>query len=265
MRNLLIATLVASAVGVTITATSAVQADTTVYPDDLIEAFNATHPDRTIDDPPEVRASEAGVIEHGPRDEDRRQIALTFDACSQNGPNHIDAKLIERLRDHNVPATMFLGGLWMNDHPELTAEIHDDPLFELANHAHGHPNLTEMSADDVRVQIGFAQLMAYSLTKEAPRYFRAPFVDYNDTVAEVAGKFSLPLIQYDIASGDADENLGAEAIADHVLDRARPGSIVVLHMHNPDLATADALELILEGLRERELEPVTVGDLLEDG
>ncbi|MFW5969785.1 MAG: polysaccharide deacetylase family protein [Halofilum sp. (in: g-proteobacteria)] len=263
MRILSIVTLAAS-LGVAAAGSSPTYADANAYSGALIDDFNAAHPERAIDDPPQVRARPAEVVEHGPREGEKARIALTFDACSQNGPNHINDELIEKLRADNVPATMFLGGLWMADNPELTASIHDDPLFELANHAHGHPDLTEMTEREVRVQLGFAQLMAYSLTGETPRYFRAPFVEYNDTVTDVAGELGLSVIQYDIASGDADEDLGAEEIAAHVLDRARPGSIVVLHMHDPDLATAEAIDLILAGLRERELEPVTIGELLED-
>ncbi|MEA5446346.1 polysaccharide deacetylase family protein, partial [Gammaproteobacteria bacterium AB-CW1] len=215
--------------------------DANAYTESLREAFNAAHPDLAIDELPMVEARSPQVIKHGPRDQDPGKIALTFDACSQLGSNRLNEAVLDKLRDHQIPATLFLGGLWMADNPELTRELHDDPQFEIATHAHGHPDLTELTEKDIRLQIAFAQLMSYSLTGEIPRHFRPPFVQYNETVTEIAADLGLKLVHYDIASGDADKDLSAEEIAAQVLDNVQPGSIVVLHLHEPDLATAEAL------------------------
>jgi len=51
-----------------------------------------------------------------------------------------------------------------------------------------------------------------------------------------------------------------QEVADYVVGRAREGSIILLHFGPKDVA---ALPLIIDGLREAGLEPVTLTDLLE--
>lgn len=231
------------------------------FPADLVEAFNADHPDLAFEAPPEVSSVTPEVIYHG--DRERRQVALTFDACSRWTDNRLNEGLLDLLREEKIPATLFLGGRWMYEHPEQTRELHEAPRFELANHAHAHPDLTELETDQIRIQIAYAQLMAHALTGEMPRYFRPPYVKYDEPVLEVAAELGVRTIQYDVASGDADADAEPGAIAQHVLESVEPGSIVVMHLHDPELATVEALPEILEGLAERDLEAVTVSELLD--
>jgi peptidoglycan/xylan/chitin deacetylase (PgdA/CDA1 family) len=78
----------------------------------------------------------------------------------------------------------------------------------------------------------------------------------------VAADLGLTTVEYDLPSGDPDARATKEALVSWVLRRARPGSIVVMHINHPGFHTADALPEIVAGLRARGLELVTVGDLL---
>ena len=229
-------------------------------PGHIVEAFNEAHPEHAFHEAPRISPVVARVHHQGPGND--RRIALTFDACSTWEGTDRDPRIPELLRETKTPATLFLGGLWMAEFPELTRSLHRDPLFELGNHAWSHPDLTDMEADEVQMQLGLTQLKAKALTGEAPRWFRPPFVRKDATVVDAAASLGLETVQYDLASGDADEEASYEEIASDVLDRIRPGSIMVLHMNNPDLPTAQALPLILEGLEERDLEPVLLSELL---
>ena len=232
-------------------------------PSQLINEFADQHPAAAPSEPPEIQPIEPAILSRGT--DDQPMVALTFDACSTWAASDYDDSVIEILKEQQAPATLFLGGLWMLRHPEETRTLHESPLFEIANHAHSHPDMTKLEKDEIDRELTFTQLAALHLTGEQPGYFRPPYVRKNDKLVERAARYGMLTVQYDLASGDADENLSPEAIADNVLDNIRPGSIVVLHMNNPDLPTAEALPLILEGLRELELEPATVSQLLEAG
>lgn len=234
-------------------------------PSALVEDFNESHPAAAVSgqDVPTPEPAPEQVLWRG--DDAHNTVALTFDACSTWAEGDYDEAVIDLLREYEVPATLFLGGMWMLRHPQQTRELRDDPLFEIANHAHAHPDMTELDADEMDAQLVFAQLAAWSITGELPRFFRAPYVRKNDLLVERAARLGLLTVQYDVASGDADERLGADEIAAHVLEHVEPGSIVVLHMNNPELPTAEALPLIFEGLRERDLVPVTIGGMREAG
>jgi peptidoglycan/xylan/chitin deacetylase (PgdA/CDA1 family) len=73
-------------------------------------------------------------------------------------------------------------------------------------------------------------------------------------------------IGWDIDSGDWND-VPSDQIVENVLSEAHPGGIVLLHDGgigggNPNrAATVEALPRILDGLRERGYEPVTVPDL----
>ncbi len=229
-------------------------------PQPVMDEFERLHPGYGFDEPPGIEPHEARVVHRGARDQG--QVALTFDACSRQEANQVDERVLALLRETQTPATFFAGGHWMADHAELTRDLARQELFELGNHAYNHPDLTRMDPDDIRMQLGLTQLMAKALTGEQPEFFRAPYVRIDDGVEEQAAQLGMTTVQYDVASGDADESASAEAVSQHVLDSVQPGSIVVLHVNDPDLPTAQALPAILEGLRAKGLEPVTLSKLL---
>ena len=53
------------------------------------------------------------VIAHGRRD--RKEVALTFDACSTRDVSKYDARVTHALLDAGAPATIFLGGSWAKE------------------------------------------------------------------------------------------------------------------------------------------------------
>lgn len=202
------------------------------------------------------------IVAHGPRE--RMRLALTFDACS-TGRNAYDERIARILRETETPATFFLGGVWSERGPERVRDLAADPLFELANHTHTHPHMPKVK-DDARVlqELLLTQRTVFELTGRLPRYFRPPFGEVDARVAALAARAGLVTIQYDLPSGDPDGSATSRRLVDWVLGRARPGSIVVMHVNHPRFATAKALPKIIHGLRSRGYELVTVGTLLED-
>ncbi len=90
------------------------------------------------------------LVRTGPTD--RPRVALTFDAdmtpamlrrlrTGEVGSHH-NATLIAELRRLQVPATLFLTGLWTQHYPDVTRELAADPLFELGTHTWQHGPFT---------------------------------------------------------------------------------------------------------------------------
>ncbi len=200
------------------------------------------------------------VVRHGSRD--KKRIALTFDACATQGPSQFDLKVIRALIDMQVPATLFLGGKWMEEHPDETMELANYPQFELANHSYLHPHLPRESDERVREELLRTQDMLYTLTGRVARLFRAPYGEIDPRVARLAAEQGLVSIQYDLASGDPDPNVTAKRLLEYVSDRARKGSIVVMHMNGRGWKTGEALPRIVLRLRKKGYRLVTVSQLL---
>ena len=66
-------------------------------------------------------------------DKSQKVIAFTFDACGGRHSGY-NKKLIEYLRKEQIPATLFITGLWIEKNKETFAELAKDPLFEIENH-----------------------------------------------------------------------------------------------------------------------------------
>ena len=75
-------------------------------------------------------------------------VALTFDADMTPGmlselksgriASWYNEKSSKSLRQQQVPATLFLTGLWIEAYSAATKELSADPLFELGNHSYSH-------------------------------------------------------------------------------------------------------------------------------
>ena len=200
------------------------------------------------------------VVLHGPRK--KKRVALTFDACATQGPSQFDARVIRTLIDLQVPATLFLGGKWMEEHPDETMELASYPQFELANHTYLHPHLPRHDDARVREELLRTQDILYTLTGRVARLFRAPYGDLDLRVAHLAAEQGLISIQYDLASGDPDPNISTKRLLEYVTDSTRRGSIVVMHMNGRGWHTAEALPRIVLRLRKKGYRLVTVSELL---
>jgi peptidoglycan/xylan/chitin deacetylase (PgdA/CDA1 family) len=217
-------------------------------------------PPNLIPAPPPVAIAPT-VIRHGLRR--KKWVALTFDACSTQGPSRFDEAVIRTLIRQKVPATLFLGGKWMVEHPDETMELANHPQFELANHTHLHPHLTRESDEHVREELRYTQDILHTLTGRVARLFRAPYGELDARVARLAAEQGLVSVQYDLASGDPDPKISARRLSDYVIERTRNGSIVVLHMNGRGWHTAEALPRIIYKLRKQGYKLMTVGTLLD--
>lgn len=202
------------------------------------------------------------VIYYGPRSEKR--IAITFDACSSIHLSRVDKKLVRILVDNHIPATLFLGGKWVLDQPQEAKYLASIPFFEIGNHSFHHPHLTRMSPAAIRHELLAAQRAIESVTGTRPRYFRAPYGEYNATLVKIAASLGLTTIQFDLASGDPDKHITAERLSRWVIHKARSGSIVVMHINTRGWHTAEALPTIIKTLRGRGYTFVTISQLLNE-
>ncbi|MEU9222700.1 polysaccharide deacetylase family protein, partial [Streptomyces sp. NPDC048376] len=95
----------------------------------------------------------------------------------------------------------------------------------------------------------------------APAWFRPPYGALTPEVLATLGGYPTTLTMWDVDARDWSRP-GPEQIAATVLEGAGPGSVVLMHEGAGDRAqTVQALPSIIEGLLERGLELVPVGEL----
>jgi peptidoglycan/xylan/chitin deacetylase (PgdA/CDA1 family) len=193
-----------------------------------------------------------------------KKIALTFDACSTSKPTGYDEQITRVLVETGTPATVFLGGKWIQDHESAARQLAALPLLELGNHTYLHPHMTKSSDDQVRDELQQTQEELFKVTGRTATLFRPPYGEYDDRVVKIAAELGLTTIEYDLASGDPDIHFTKQKLIEYVTSAARSGSIIVMHINGRGWHTAEALPEIILALRKRGFCLVTVGDLLRD-
>ncbi|MER5362280.1 polysaccharide deacetylase family protein [Streptomyces sp. NPDC002785] len=205
-------------------------------------------------------------------------VALTFDAdmTADEGPRaasgeHFDnPELIALLRRLKVPATVFMTGRWADEYPAQARSIGADPLFEVANHSYSHYafkspcyGLPTVAKGEMRgdVERAFAAFRKAGVRNVVP-YFRFPGGCYDNAARRALAPAKVTAVQWDVVSGDAFAT-DADAVAQQVLDGAKPGSVVVMHCtRSAAPVTAEAVRQVVPELRERGYRFVKVSDLM---
>jgi peptidoglycan/xylan/chitin deacetylase (PgdA/CDA1 family) len=215
----------------------------------------------------------------------KKLIALTFDLCEQVGEiAGYDGAIVDYLRANDIKATFFAGGKWMRSHALRTEQIMADPLFEVGNHSEAHRNLRLLTGTRLDDEI-LAPQRAYEALRgdlaasqcvregvDAPwsppmrmSLFRFPFGACNATSFAAVNDHGFLAIQWDLSTGDPSPQQSARAIADAMVKRARPGSIILAHANGRGFHTAEALPLAIPKLKAKGFEFVTVSELLAAG
>ncbi|MFF7726692.1 polysaccharide deacetylase family protein [Streptomyces sp. NPDC008001] len=207
-------------------------------------------------EPVQAALTAAGrCFEHGSRDTPR--AALTFD----DGPDPVHTRrILEILDRYGVRATFFCVGHHVAALPDEVRRV-AAAGHELGNHSWSHPFLPDLTPDQLREQIDRTAEAVSRVTGEAPVRFRPPYGALSPEVLTTLAEHPTTLTMWDVDSRDW-AGPGPERIASTVLEAAGPGSVVLLHEGAGDRGqTVQALPSIIEGLLERGLELVTVGEL----
>ncbi len=181
-------------------------------------------------------------------------IALTFDDGPKPG---LTEPLLEMLVNARVPATFFVIGRHVIEFPELTKRLSDAGM-EIANHSYTHRSLTALSSEDVAREMLETQAAILTVTGKMPAYMRPPGGNWNSGVAQIVRQWGLTPCMWTV-DVYGSEVLGAQQVANAVLNEVRPGSIIL--MHNGKLSTLQALPTILKELKARGYSFATVETL----
>lgn len=193
---------------------------------------------------------------HGSRD--RREIALTFD----DGPDpaHTPA-LLDALAELGAPATFFLLGSAVDRHPELAARIAREG-HEIGNHTYSHRYLPLARSRSVAGELAAADASIARATGVVPALARPPYGGRSPSTVRAFTRAGKRVVLWDVNSFDW-KGACAEDIANRVLSRVRPGSVVLLHEARAGgERTVEAVRLLVPELRARGYELVTTSRAL---
>ena len=189
-----------------------------------------------------------------------RRVALTFD----DGPTAELVDSVERvLAARGVTATFFFTGAELARSREagrrLVAAGH-----ELGNHTYTHSSMVLRSPRFVRSEIERADSLIRAEGHQGTIYFRPPFAHKLLVLPWYLHRTNRTTVMWDVEPDSyPDVAATSDGIVRHVLERVRPGSIILLHVWYPSRATSlAAVGPLIDSLHARGYRVGTVGQLL---
>lgn len=184
-----------------------------------------------------------------------KKIAISFDASW--GANNT-VKILDILDKHNVKATFFLVGRWVDEFPEETKEIYKRG-HEIGNHSNTHPDMTKIPDSKIVEELAATDAKIMKITGKPTTLFRFPGGAYDNRSIQAIEGTNHKCIQWDVDSIDWKEN-GAEKEYKRVISKTQPGSIILFH--NAAKYTPENLPKIIEELKAQGYEFVKISDLI---
>jgi peptidoglycan/xylan/chitin deacetylase (PgdA/CDA1 family) len=187
-------------------------------------------------------------------------VALTFD----DGPTREGtAEVLRILGERGVRATFFVTGGELERNPDAARDL-VAAGHELGNHSYSHERMVFVTPSYVRREVERTDELIRAAGYAGPIHFRPPYGKKLLALPLYLSRHDRKTITWDV---EPDSELAADAdaaaIARHVLNRTRPGSIILLHVMYPSRAeTMKAVPLIVEGLAREGYRFVTVSELL---
>jgi len=222
-----------------------------IIPLDLALVPVSAHPDYTRQFP--------GVfLRQGPP---LRRVALTFD----DGPDNVyTPQILQILAKERIHATFFVLGEQVERYPNMLRRIARGGHL-IGNHTYDHRDLTGLSPQALRWEIGRAQVDITRTIGHSTHWFRAPYGNVDSQVIRTVGRMGYQAINWTVDSRDW-RSLPKRQIERNILSAVFPGAIILQHCSGNSkevlTGTVQALPVIIHTLRRKGYEFVTVAQLL---
>jgi chitin deacetylase len=190
----------------------------------------------------------------------QRVVALTFD----DGPTPLVLEMLTTLREKNVRATFFLIGADIAAQRE-TARAIVEAGHQIGNHSWSHTRMVLKTPSFIRSEVERTDQVIREIGYRGEIHFRSPYCKKLIGLPWYLARHGRKNITFDVEPESyAAVDRNTDRIVAHVLERARPGSIILLHpMYKGREATRAAVGPIIDGLRARGYTFVTIDELLK--
>lgn len=156
-------------------------------------------------------------------------IYLTFDCGYENGNTE---PILDALKKHNVPATFFVVGHFLETAPELVQRMVEDG-HTVGNHTYHHPDMSAISTiEDFQKEVDDVADLFHEITgTELSKYYRAPQGKCNESNLAMAQQLGYATFFWSLAYVDWDtEHQPSRSDAlDKLTKRIHSGAVVLLH------------------------------------
>ncbi len=156
-------------------------------------------------------------------------IYLTFDAGYENGNT---PAILDALKKHQVSATFFLVGNYLNTSPDLVKRMIAEG-HTVGNHTFHHPDMSKISTEeDFRQELQSLEKLCEEVTgQKMSHFYRPPQGLYSEANLRMADELGYHTFFWSLAYVDwyEDKQPSHEEALQKLTSRIHPGAIVLLH------------------------------------
>ncbi len=192
-----------------------------------------------------------------------RKLALTYD----DGPNEAATpQLLDVLARHNVKATFFVLGRFVQQKPEIVRAL-ASAGHTIGNHSWDHPRLIFASNAELRRQIEQTQSAIFDACGVTPTLFRPPYGGRRPGTLDAVRALGLEPVMWNVTCYDWKPTTADKVFA-HAQRQIRGGDVIL--MHDGDQAcmgadrshTVEATDRIVAHYKAQGFEFVTIPEMM---
>lgn len=172
-----------------------------------------------------------------------KELYLTFDNGYENGNT---AKILDVLREKQIPAAFFVTGHYVKDQSELIKRMAAEGHL-IGNHSWSHPDMTQISDAQIKEELDRVKMEVAALTgQKEMRFLRPPRGIFSDRTLAVSRSLGYTNVFWSIAYRDWEtkKQAGAQYAYQQVVAQLHPGAVILLHAVSKD--NAEALAAIID-------------------
>ncbi len=189
-------------------------------------------------------------------DTSKKEVYLTFDAGYENG---YTPSILDTLKKHNVKATFFLVGNYLETSPDLVKRMVEESHI-VGNHTYHHPDMSKISdiSSFQKELKDFEDLYQQITGEEMQKFYRPPQGKYSEHNLKLANELGYKTIFWSLAYVDwyTDKQPSHEEAMQKLLPRMHSGAVILLHSTSKTNA-----EILDQFLTELENQGYTFGTL----
>ncbi len=195
-------------------------------------------------------------FKNGSREE--KLIALTFD----DGPHPKEThEILDVLDKYHVKGTFFVVGKHANWYSKPLIRASKEG-HEIGNHTFSHPDISNLSSDDIKKELKDCEDTLVKLTGKRPTLFRPPYGSYSeDKMAQIAKDCGYKIILWTTIDARDWKNPPPTEISNIIINKVQNGDIILLHDYGTE-NTVKALDEIIPTMTEKGYKFVTVSELI---
>ena len=195
-------------------------------------------------------------IHSNPKTE-KKAVAITFD----DGPNpEFTIKALNLLKKYNAKATFFCIGQYVEKHPEIVKQIINQGHL-IGNHTYSHSrSFGFLSTTQVISELHKTKSIVSNLIRKEMTLYRPAFGVTNPMIERAVKKLKVNSIGWNVRSLDTTPRT-EKLVLNRITKKLSKGDIILLH--DTSQKSVNVLEQLLLFLQEKNLESITIDQLLE--